>query len=78
MGFIDLLASLWNEFLIMGICFWVLSFALILLLTLLAGKTKKISSIVITIPVIFTIAMAKVSTYVAVILGMLQLALKLI
>lgn len=78
MEFLTQVASLWNEFLMIGIGSWVIGSILMVIVALLAEKLKLISSMVVAIPSAICFGVAKVTSYVAVILGIIQLALKLL
>lgn len=78
MEFISQIASFWNEFLMIGIGSMVLGCVLMGITTILAGKLKLISSIVVGIPCAICFGVAKVAYYIAICLGIIQLALILL
>lgn len=78
MEFMYQIVSLWNEFLMLAIGSTVIGCILMTIATLLAGNFKIISSIVVGIPCAICFGVAKVTYFVAICLGIIQLALILL
>lgn len=78
MEFITQIAGLWNEFLLVAIGSGILGALLAGIFAVLAENLKFISSIVVAIPSAILLSVARITGYIALFLGMIQLALKLL
>lgn len=78
MEFIQSIARLWNEFLMVAIGSGIVGVILAGVCTVLAERLKLISSIVVAIPMAIALYVTKVTGYIALFLGIIQLALKLL
>lgn len=78
MEFISQMAGLWNEFLLIGIGSGMLGCVLTVIVTLLVEKLKLISSMVVAIPTAICLGITKITIHIAIFLGIVQLALKLL
>ena len=78
MEFIREMAGLWNEFFMIGIGSGIVGCLLGAISTVLAGKLKLIRSIFVAIPTAICMMVANVTIYIAIFLGIIQLALKLL
>lgn len=72
------MASLWNEFLLIGIGSGILGCVLTAIVALLVEKLKLISSMVVAIPTAICFGITRITIYIAMFLGIVQLALKLL
>ncbi len=78
MEFISQIAGLWNEFLLVAIGSGLVGVILAVIFAVLADKLKLISSMVVAIPMAIAVGIAKITGYIALFLGVMQLALKLL
>lgn len=78
MEFIRQIASLWNEFFMIGISSGIIGCIFMSIVAVLAGKLKLISSMVVSIPTAVCMGVSKITFYIAIFLGIIQLALKLL
>lgn len=78
MELLNFIAGLWNEFLITFICSGLIGLILTFITIVLANKQKLISSIFVAIPMSIAYLVCRITGYVAIALGLLQLALKLL
>lgn len=72
------MASLWNEFLTIGICFGTIGCILVTIMALLVDKLKFISLMVVALPTAICLGISKITLYIAMFLGVIQPALKLL
>ncbi|MGL5717655.1 MAG: hypothetical protein ACRCX2_31880 [Paraclostridium sp.] len=78
MEIIKNIAGLWNEFLIVGLFSGLIGAILAGIMAMLVDNLKLISSIVVAIPMSVCLAVAKVTMWIALILGVVQLVLNLL